>query len=65
MELLIKKVGKGDEGLSEEAEILNQVYVESLLTSLVKLKNETLASRNEPKRNFDQETQIFIPEILS
>jgi|TARA_B110001450_G_C17265057_1_gene337098 hypothetical protein len=53
MELLIKKIGKGDEGLSEEAEILNQVYVDSLLTSLVKLKNESLASRNEPKRNFD------------
>ena len=39
MELLIRKVGQ-ENLLSEEAEILNQVYVESLLSNLVKLKSE-------------------------
>ena len=42
MDLLIKKVGQFDQEINDEAEILNQVYIDSLLSSLVKLKNETL-----------------------
>ena len=54
---MIKKVGSKMEVENEESEIMKDVYIESLLINLVKLKSENSANKNlMTKRNFNSET---------
>ena len=59
IELLIKKMGALAE--TEEEIIMRDFYSESLLLQLFSMKTFTDI---EPKRKFNSETQLFIPDIL-